>query len=77
MHRVAESVSGDKEIVKEVKQMSEYLKASDKSPDEVWQPEQATMLLGNISFLLFHIHVLFFFNVIYMCNREVGCTTEY
>lgn len=70
MHRVAESVSGDKEIVKEVKQMSEYLKASDKSPDEVWQPEQATMLLGNISFyisfLLFHIHVLFFFNVIYV-----------
>ncbi|KAJ0853990.1 putative armadillo-like helical, nuclear condensin complex subunit 3 domain-containing protein [Helianthus annuus] len=48
MSRVAEAVSADKDALKELKQMSEHLKASDTSPDEPLQPEQANLLLGKL-----------------------------
>ncbi|KVI08613.1 hypothetical protein Ccrd_013012 [Cynara cardunculus var. scolymus] len=48
MNRVAESVSADKEIVKEVKRMAEHLKALDGSPDEPLPAEQANLLLEKL-----------------------------
>lgn len=47
LNRVSEAVSADKEVVKEVKQMAERLKASDESPDEPLESDQAHLLLGN------------------------------
>ncbi|KAK9062182.1 hypothetical protein SSX86_019368 [Deinandra increscens subsp. villosa] len=52
MNRVAEGVSADKDVLKEVKQMSEHLKASDTSPDEPLQPEQANLLLEKLDIQL-------------------------
>ena len=55
MNRVAESVSADKEVAKEVKRMAEYLKGLDGSPDEPLAAEQANLLLGNTLFQSFVI----------------------
>ncbi|KAI3798641.1 hypothetical protein L1987_33919 [Smallanthus sonchifolius] len=52
MNHVAEAVSADKDILKEVKQMSEHLKASDTSPDEPLQPEQANLLIEKLDIQL-------------------------
>ncbi|KAD7478499.1 hypothetical protein E3N88_01635 [Mikania micrantha] len=52
MNRVAEGVSADKDVLKEVKQMSERLKAFDTSPDEPLQPEQANLILEKLDIQL-------------------------
>ncbi|KAL8193981.1 hypothetical protein R6Q57_026223 [Mikania cordata] len=52
MNRVAEGVSADKDVLKEVKQMSERLKALDTSPDEPLQPEQTNLILEKLDIQL-------------------------
>ncbi|XP_076886128.1 uncharacterized protein LOC143535879 [Bidens hawaiensis] len=48
INRVTEAVSADKDIIKEMKQMCEHLKACDTSPDEPLQQEQAKLLLEKL-----------------------------
>ncbi|XP_076923663.1 uncharacterized protein LOC143585867 [Bidens hawaiensis] len=48
INRVTEAVSADKDIIKEMKQMHEHLKACDTSPDEPLQQEQAKLLLEKL-----------------------------
>lgn len=52
LNHVAESVSADKDLVKELKQMAEHLKSLDKLPDEELLPDQANHILGNVFFFL-------------------------
>ncbi|PWA56331.1 hypothetical protein CTI12_AA420700 [Artemisia annua] len=52
LNRVSEAVSADKEVVKEVKQMAERLKASDESPDEPLESDQARLLLEKLDLQL-------------------------
>ncbi|XP_023735555.1 uncharacterized protein LOC111883455 [Lactuca sativa] len=48
LNRVAESVSSDKETLKEVKQMVDQLKSLDKTPDEPLPVDQANILLEKL-----------------------------
>lgn len=48
LNRVVESVSSDKETVKEVKQMVDHLKSLDKTPDEPLPVDQANLLLEKL-----------------------------
>ncbi|XP_076908995.1 uncharacterized protein LOC143566095 [Bidens hawaiensis] len=48
INRVTEAVSADKDIIKEMKQMCEHLKACDTSPDEPLQQEQGKLLLEKL-----------------------------
>nr|GEV13526.1 condensin complex subunit 3 [Tanacetum cinerariifolium] len=52
VNRVSEVMSADKEVVKEVKQMAERLKASDESPDEPLESDQAHLLLEKLDLQL-------------------------
>lgn len=51
LNRVAENVSTEKDLVKELKQMAERLKSVDKQPEEELLEDQAKLILGK--FLLF------------------------
>lgn len=57
---VTESVSSDKELVKELKRLAERLKAADKHPEDELQAEQANLILGMCFFYIFHLPVLWF-----------------
>ncbi|KAK3030600.1 hypothetical protein RJ639_039686 [Escallonia herrerae] len=48
LKRVAESVSAEKELVKELKRMAERLKAVDKDPDQELLPNEAHLILGRL-----------------------------
>ncbi|GJS37664.1 condensin complex subunit 3 [Tanacetum coccineum] len=52
VNRVSEAMSADKEVVKEVKQMAERLKASDESPDEPLESDQAHLLFEKLDLQL-------------------------
>lgn len=60
MNRVAESVSSDKELVKELKRVAERLKTADKHPEEELQLDQANLILGKVFPYIFHHLVLSF-----------------
>ncbi|XP_021670919.2 uncharacterized protein LOC110657836 isoform X2 [Hevea brasiliensis] len=48
LNRVAESISAEKDLVKELKQMVERLKSLDKQPDEELSQDQANQILGKL-----------------------------
>lgn len=49
-----EAVAGDKLLLKDVKEVNDYLKSMDNSPEEVLSDEQLQILLGELpSFRLF------------------------
>lgn len=69
MNRVAESVSSDKELVKELKRVAERLKMADKNPEELL-PDQANLILGKafippFSFIIWFV-VFLRLNFIYL-----------
>ncbi|CAK7338997.1 unnamed protein product [Dovyalis caffra] len=48
LNRVAETVSAERDLVKELKQMAERLKSVDKQPDEELLEDQAKLILGTL-----------------------------
>ncbi|CAL9009395.1 unnamed protein product [Prunus brigantina] len=46
--RVAESVSAEKDLVKELRRMADHLKALDKHPDQEMLQDQANLILGRL-----------------------------
>ncbi|GMP32481.1 hypothetical protein CsSME_00006218 [Camellia sinensis var. sinensis] len=60
LNRVAESVSTEKELVKELKRMADRLKAADKHPDQDLSLDEANTILGNVISLLHKKNGFFF-----------------
>lgn len=52
LNLVVESVLTEKELVKELKQMAERLKAIDRHPDQELSRDQANLVLGKIIFFI-------------------------
>ena len=52
LNLVVESVLTEKELVKELKRMSESLKAIDRHPDQELPRDQANLVLGKIIFFI-------------------------
>lgn len=50
LNHVAESVSIDKDVIKELKQMADRLKLLDSQPDEELSQDQINLVLGKSSF---------------------------
>lgn len=50
LNRVAESLSAEKDLVKELKQMAERLKSIDRQPDEEMLQDEAKLMLGKALF---------------------------
>ncbi|KAL5810121.1 hypothetical protein ACOSQ4_026689 [Xanthoceras sorbifolium] len=48
LYRVSESVSAEKDLVKELKQMAERLKAVDRHPDEELSQDEAKLIFGRL-----------------------------
>ncbi|KAJ6364557.1 hypothetical protein OIU76_029507 [Salix suchowensis] len=48
LNRVAETVSTEKDLVKELKQMAERLKSVDKQPEEELLEDQAKLIMGKL-----------------------------
>lgn len=53
LNRITESLAAERDIVKELKQLSERLKVIDKNPEEKLSSEQANLILGKGMFLFF------------------------
>lgn len=56
LSRVADSVSSEKELLKEVKQMLDHLKCLDASPSEELSQDEANSIFGTLIFCLY-IHL--------------------
>lgn len=52
LNHVAESVSAEKDLVKELKRMADRLKAVDRQPDQELLQDQANLILGNFFYFL-------------------------
>lgn len=53
--RVAESVSAEKDLVKELRRMADHLKALDKHPDQEMLQDQANLIFGKILYLFIRV----------------------
>ena len=58
MGRMVESVSADKELVKELKQMAANLQALDDHPDEEFSQYQANLIFGKLSGASVHFYII-------------------
>lgn len=68
LNRVSISVAAEKDLTKELRQMSERLQAIDKHPDEELSPEQTDVILGNDKSFLWSIS--FILIVVTINNRS-------